>query len=349
MKSGINSIWTTGVIILALTLSSCSGILYTSIDVLRPAKVTFPADANDILIINNARPQPHNHGHTIELFNENVKKINIDTDSLPVFTVASLARSISDKGFFRTVLFDHVSINQTDYFFTPTTPEETTIKSLAKKHKVNGIISLNRILVTDQVAELFDQERGTFIAFLEARYETLWSIHFPDRNQTFQIINKDTVYWESESNTRQKAFRGLPERRNALIDGALISGEKAVKSFIPYWEKEDRYLFTSTNKVFKSAIDSVYYRNWEAAAKLWESIYDYGSSFMKAKTAHNLAVANEFLGNLSKAYQFSKKATEHLSEIQLVDYGNFVRIFELHDNLRKRVAEEEKVKKQLAE
>ncbi len=334
---------------LALLLSSCSGMLYTSIDVLRPAKVTFPADANDILIINYARPQPHNHGHTIELFNENVKKINIDTDSLPAFAVASLARAISDKGFFRTVLFDHVSINQNNYFFTPTTPDDSTIKSLTQKHRVNGIISLNRIMVTDQVAELFDQNTGTFIAFLEAIYETQWSIHFPANNQNFRIINKDTVYWESESNTRQKAFRGLPERRNALIDGALIAGEKAVKSFIPYWEKEDRYLFTSPNRIFKSAIDSVYYRNWEAAAKLWESINDYGSSTLKAKTAHNLAVANEFLGNLRKAYQFSKKATEHLSEIPIVDYANFVRIFELHDNLRKRVAEEDKIKKQLAE
>lgn len=324
-------------------------MLYTSIDVLRPAKVTFPADANDILIINNARSQPHNHGHTIELFNENVKKINIDTDSLPVFAVASLARSISDKGFFRTVLFDHISISENDYFFTPMAPDDKTIKSLAQKHQVSGIIALNRIMVTDQVAELFDQNKGTFIAFLEARYETQWSIHFPEKNQTFQIINKDTVYWESESNTRQKSFRGLPERRNALIDGALIAGERAVKSFIPYWEKEDRYLFTSTNRVFKSAIDSVYYRNWEAAAKLWESIYNYGSASMKAKTAHNLAVANEFLGNLSKAYQYSKKAMEHLAEIQVVDYANYVRILELHDNLRKRVAEEEKVKKQLAE
>jgi len=349
MRLSINKIGITGALLLALLLSSCSGMLYTSIDVLRPAKVTFPADANDILIINHTRPQPHNHGHTIELFNENVKKINIDTDSLPVFTVASLARSISDKGFFRSVLFDHVSINQNDYFFTPTTPDEATIKSLAQKHRVNGIISLNRIMVTDQVAELFNQDKGTFIAFLEARYETQWSIHFPAKNQTFQVINKDTVYWESESNTRQKAFRGLPERRNALIDGALITGEKAVKSFIPYWEKEDRYLFTSTNKVFKSAIDSVYYRNWDAAAKLWETIYDYGSSSMKAKTAHNLAVANEFLGNIGKAYQFSKKATEHLADVQVFDYTNYIRIFELHDNLRKRVAEEEKVKKQLAE
>jgi len=349
MRLNLSTWGITGVLVVALLLSSCSGLLYTSIDVLRPAKVTFPDDANDILIINHARPQPHNHGHTIELFNENIKKVNIDTDSLPVFAVVSLARSISEKGFFNTVLFDHVSLNQSTHFFSPTRPDEATLKSLALKHNVNGIISLNRIMVTDQLAELYNQEDGTFIAFLEARYETQWSIHFTEKNQSFQIINKDTVYWESESNTRQKAIRGLPDRRDALIDGALIVGEKAVNAFIPYWEKEDRYLFTSSNNIFKSAIDSVYHRNWYSAAKLWESIQDKGSAMKKAKTAHNLAVAHEFLGNLSKAYQFSKKAREHLAAIPLVDYAHFVRIIELHDKLRRRLAEEEKIRKQLAE
>lgn len=325
-------------------------MLYTSIDVLRPARVTFPADVKNILIINHTVPQPHDYGHTTELFEEQVRRERINTDSIPVFTIASLAQSMSERGFFNTVLFDHVSTNIGTYFFTPVTPPDRNIAQLTNIHDVEGIISLNRIKVNDLQAELFNQEKGTFVSFLEARYETQWTIHFPRQNLIIPLINRDTVYWESESFSRQKALNGLPDRRNALIDGAIITGQRAVNSFIPYWEKSDRFLFTGSSRLFRAGIDSVYHRNWEAAITNWETLLSKNPGiFRKAKLAHNLAVAKEITGNLAEAYRYSTLANENANLLSHLEYRSFAAIVDYRIILRKRIAEEEKIRNQLAE
>jgi len=61
-------------------LASCSESLYTSLDVLRPAKVAFAKNANNLLIINNTTKQPDNLGHRTDLLNQKTKSVSIDTD-----------------------------------------------------------------------------------------------------------------------------------------------------------------------------------------------------------------------------------------------------------------------------
>jgi hypothetical protein len=46
-----------------LLFSSCTTMMYTSIDVLRPAKVSFDKNASNLLIVNNTVVQPNNIGH----------------------------------------------------------------------------------------------------------------------------------------------------------------------------------------------------------------------------------------------------------------------------------------------
>ncbi len=325
-------------------------MLYTTIDVLRPARVTFPPDVNNVLIINYTVPQPHEFGHSTELFEERARSLRIDTDSLPLFTIAALAQSMSDRGFFNNVLFDHVSSNPGNYFFTPESPTDRNIAQLANKHNVEGIISLNRIMVNDIQAELYNQGNGTFVSFLEARYETQWSIHFPGKNQTIPLINRDTVYWESESYSRQRALNGLPDRRNALIDGAIITGQRAVNSFIPYWEKADRYLFTGSGKLLKAGVDSVYHRNWEGAIVQWEKLLNNKPGVLRrTRVAHNLAVAYEITGNLPEALRYSTLAYENAELLSHIEYRSFATIIDYRNLLQKRIAEEERIKNQLAE
>lgn len=95
-----------------LLLSSCSGMLYTSIDILRPAKVAFPTDVTHVLLVNNTKPQPSEYGHTTDLFNDQEKQIEANTDSLAIFHLASLSENINDKEFFGSIDLEYNSINQ---------------------------------------------------------------------------------------------------------------------------------------------------------------------------------------------------------------------------------------------
>ena len=58
-------------------LSSCTSTLFTSIDVLRPAKVSFDKSAKNLLIVNNTTIQPSSYGHTNQLIGEKRKNVII--------------------------------------------------------------------------------------------------------------------------------------------------------------------------------------------------------------------------------------------------------------------------------
>ena len=55
--------------LVVIFLSSCTNLLYTSLDVLRPAKVAFDADAHNLLLVNNTVVQPVEYGHRITSYN----------------------------------------------------------------------------------------------------------------------------------------------------------------------------------------------------------------------------------------------------------------------------------------
>ncbi|MDO9635097.1 MAG: DUF6340 family protein [Paludibacter sp.] len=335
---------------LSVLLASCSGMLYTSIDILRPAKVSFPVDVNHMLIINNSLSQPHQYGHKTDLFNESQKNILVDTDSIAIFALASFAESIIQKEFFGSVNLVHNSINRGNDFFAVSLPDKSSISYLVNQNQANGVISLNRILVNDNQGELYNQEENTFIAYLEAKYEMQWSIHFPEKNKIFTLITNDTVYWESESYSRQRALSGLPDRKDALIDGALISGERAVKNFIPYWEQADRYLFNGSNKSFKAGMDSVYVRNWVGATQVWDALLNkLNNPYQKGKVAHNLSVVSEINGNIQKAYDYATIALDSFINSTLVEYRNFMFVVEQHETLKQRLNDLEVLNKQLGE
>ncbi len=340
----------TAIAFLSILLASCSGMLYTSIDVLRPAKVIFPADVNHLLIINNSLAQPHHYGHKTELFNETQKSMRVDADSIAIFALASFTESVIAKEFFASVNLIHNSINSGNDFFTVSLPDKSSVSYLANQNQANGIISLNRMLVNDIQGEIYNQEENTFIAYLEAKYEMQWSIHFPEKNKVFTLITNDTVYWESESFNRQRALNGLPDRRDALIDGALISGERVVKNFIPYWEQADRYLFNSSNKTFKAGLDSVYVRNWEGATQVWDALLNkLNNQYQKGKVAHNLSVVSEINGNIQKAYDYAAIALECFLNSAIMEYRNFMFVVEQHETLKQRINELEVLNKQLGE
>ncbi|MDD2285131.1 MAG: DUF6340 family protein, partial [Paludibacter sp.] len=114
-------------------------MLYTSIDVLRPAKVSFPIDVNHLLIVNNTVPQPPAYGHKATLFNENQRTVVVETDSLAIFALASFSESVIEKEFFSLVDLVHESKNKGSDFFTVGSPDQGVLKSLADEYDAHAI------------------------------------------------------------------------------------------------------------------------------------------------------------------------------------------------------------------
>ncbi len=331
-------------------LSSCTKLLYTSLDVLRPAKIAFNDDVNNILIINNTIPQPAEIGHTTQFAFEEGEKVTINSDSLSIFCLGALKEDVESKDFFASVQLSPNSINTSTDFESANYISHVTVQALCKSTQTDAVISLDKIIVKDELTEVFEPLINSYISTLELNFESYWSIHYPGKEEFYALQFKDTVYWEAESNSRKKGIKEFPKRENALIDGALYVGQKTVNRLVPYWEKVDRYFFNPNKKYFKQAMDSVYTKNWESAISNWKTaMSESKSSWIKAQAANNIAIAYEITGNIDKALEYASQAFYNLQELSFADYNSFIRISDYVSELTKRKKEMTALKSQLGE
>jgi len=298
---------TIGLIILT---SSCTKLLYTSLDVLRPAKVNFDVNANDLLIVNNAAVQPPNYGHTTK-----TKNIIVRADSVAIFCLGALNEDIESKNFFKSAQLIPKSQNIANDFNNPSTLSKALVNKLCIENHSNIILSLDKIKIIDNLSE-FNNENAisftnppSYIASLEVKVESHWSIHYLNKLAVDEVRFRDSLYWEFESESRAGALKNIPKREDALVDAALYAGRNSVNRFIPYWDKVDRYLFNSSNKLMKKAMDSVYVKNWKSAIETWKTIYQTTkSNLQKVQSANNIAVALEITGDINNAIKYANES-----------------------------------------
>ncbi len=330
--------------------SSCSSMRYTTLDVLRPAKVTFSPEVKNVLIVNNSVVQPADFGHKTELIREKTRNVSVRTDSLALFALASLTEELRNREFFSDVALKEKSMNKSADFFFVKEISHDSVKALSKRYKVDAVISLNRIKVTDRITEYYIESERSYLAELNAVYETQWSIHLPSDNKYTVATFRDTVFWESESYQRKKAIDGLPKREDALVDGALYAGQSTAKKLIPNWEKTDRYFFLTGNKYMKHAMDSVYVKNWQSAMENWQKITQKAySNMLKAKASYNAAIAAEIMGDIDKAIDLTSRSLDYFEKSVTTDYESYMLVVDHFDELLRRKKEIELVRKQLGE
>ncbi len=284
-------------------------MLYTTLDILRPAQVNFLPNTESVLIVNNSAVQPANLGHASLSYDGEVERLEVETDSLALFCISVLADELANKDYFRSVYMVLNTMDKNPDFNTIRPLQNTTIKDLCSQYGVDAVIALNRIKVKDEIEEYVDLDAGAYIGVLEAKYETLWSIHYPNKPEVSSYIFKDSLYWETESYVRNNLVKKLPERKNALIDGAMLVGENAAKRFTPYWEQEDRYFFNPNNKQMRQGMDSVYVKKWEPAILIWKEVLQSTSNKrLKAQAANNIAIAYEVIGDYSSAVEYANQS-----------------------------------------
>jgi hypothetical protein len=331
-------------------LSSCTKLLYTSLDVLRPAKVAFNSDVNNVLIINNTIPQPAEIGHSTQFAFEEAKKETFNTDSLSIFCVGALKEDIESKNFFSSVQLSPNSINTGTDFSSANYISDETVKALCSSTQTDAIISLDKIKVKDEITEVFDALSNSYVSTLELNFESYWSIHYPNKEEFYALQFRDTVYWGAESNSRKRGIKELPKREDALVDGALYVGQNTVNRLVPYWDKVDRYFFNPNKKYFKQAMDSVYVKNWNSAISNWQTAMNQSkSNWTKAQAANNIAIAYEITGNIDKALEYASQAFYNLQELSFADYNSFIRISDYVTELIQRRKDMITLKNQLGE
>ncbi len=337
-------LYLTPLILLLITTSCVSQRMFTTLDVLRPAEVTFNSGVQDVLIVDNSVIQPYNVGHTEMTTPESRNKpanISLKFDSAALFTAASLRENLEAKEFFRSVNMSQTNMNTTNNYYKLSPLNKQTVKFLCGLYKADAIISLEHIQISDNLIK----NAGINLNALDVRIDTKWIIHYPTDSASVFKEFSDEFSWEDDKANK------LPNRYDALVDACILTGYNISDRLIPRWEKADRYFYAPKKELFVQAMDSLTYKNWPAAINLWQKASESTkNNRLKFEAYNNIAVAYEITGNLNKAMEYASKAVEIFPYMTVFSSSTLDEIYEMidyYDVLEKRKQEATLLDKQL--
>ena len=331
-------------------MNSCaSKMFYTTLDVLKPADISFPLNINNIAIVNNSYPQPSNVGHTTENISGKKSDEIILFDSAAIFITAALSDALNSQSFFNNVNHSLVNQNLTKNHDSINVLSKERVKTLCNMFKADAVMALNKVVVNDCRYEfLVENDQGfKYINEIDVKTKTDWTI-YPLNGKAINIQYVDSFLWQTESYDRKKSFEELPSRYDALVDASILTGANIAERMIPRWDKEERYFFVSNNKSMQQAMDSVSHRKWEKAIELWENAAQTSkSNKIKYQSYCNIATSYEILGDIDQAIKYIENAENTITNNSFALEKDGFYILTYHQNLLKRKIETKILKQQI--
>ena len=331
---------------LMLLLSACAAPrMFTTIDVLRPAEVSFAPAAERLLLVDNSVVQPYNRGHhDYRTYNEYERpaEVSLRFDSAALFCLAGVRESFDGKGFFKTVDIADENSNTTGLYDKVVPLKAEKVNELAARYKTQAIFILDNLYIQDERLYTGNNSYGA----IDVQVQTKWSVRYPNSSHTDTVSFVDVFSWE---NNRAK---DLPERYDALVDASILAGYNIADRLMPRWEEQDRYLYVNEKKQFmKEGMEAFTRREWKEAIAHWDEAEKQNNTKIKYKAANNKAIAYEILGDYDNALLNMSKALEHYANSSFFFYNeeeteNLVDTWKF---LRNREAELQLIKNQLGE
>ncbi len=341
--------------VILLVFASCDTLRYTKIEVMLPAEVQYPPEAQKVVLVNNTSPQPGTVGHTtyIERYfmrTNRMKKADVDTinvDSLGFACLYNTANVLNKSNFFNGVeVYPYRTFSSRNYY-PETKLDRKKADNIFKSTGADVIISLDRLSYESKII-VREYERQVYEdPTLDVNLNLVWRIHYPNRQQKVERIQvQDSLYWESQL---QGMYYRLIPREEAVSEAVWYAGEKSAQKLAPYWSEVERFYFAGGSTHFKLANEYYKKGDWKEAADLWEYIYLSSKKMKKARAALNLAYINEISGDLEKANEWVNKSYEEYRDQGLVYSTEYDLVRSYRKILRQRLNDESRLKTQFGE
>lgn len=296
---------------ITLLLTSCASTNFISIDVMTPARVSFPSDVVNLVIVDNAATQTDDEGHVTIDFKRSVEANAASTDTAKIVFKEALTQFMNEENYFNKVsLYPHNTRTDNDYL---------RVSTLTKKELQDVRIEMNAeaVLSLDMFVTSTDMVLGLSIGhFVSMGYNELRGkigISYRLFNKQGGLIAGPIVYVDSAFWNNQEQY--IPHRNDALKEMALVAAEKITKDLIPYWEKQDRWYYSDGKSEMKAAAKLAKAGNWHDAALIWGELYEKEEKEQrKIKLASNIALANECLDDIENAGKWIDIADSLLPE-----------------------------------
>lgn len=308
--------------LLSVFLLACSTTRYFYIEVMKPAAVTVPGSAKNVLVINNSVPQPGADELSFIVDGQNVADWQMNLDSINWLVTNTLAEVLSNADFFPVVDVYTEEIREDDKFLEIVRIPKDLQTDFFDNLDYDLVISIDRLLFSTggeiiETKTQFGFDKGTTVYYSNPFIGLLHcSTYIKEKENPLPSFGiKDSLTFEFF--LRQDSIFSYWKHPEVIIKTltAVLAG-RAANNYLPNWGTAERMVYSGTSSRMKEAYSYSGNGKWEKALEIWMAeLAENPSQKTKAQILSNLAIANELTSTLSVALEYAKESQTIFKEI----------------------------------
>ncbi|MCF2581621.1 DUF6340 family protein [Bacteroides caecigallinarum] len=279
------------ILLVSVLMSSCASIQTLTFDQLSPAEVNFPYQVSVVGVVNNmpSRPKPKSNILTLGPIEAEGKG-----------AAETLSGYLADSKYFNQVIICDSALCSDAYSTSLSADEVSRLSSMLG---VDMIISFERLFLDVQKKELTNPGWDVAIPVLQTQVVPVVRLYIPKRQKPIaELVAKDTLYFDLGNRISEKE----------LIDECTRHASSVIcNKIVPYWQTVNRIYFDGGCVEMRDA--GVYVRedDWTSAREQWTKVYNrLKKGNTKFRAAYNMSLSFEMTGDMEKAEEWLKKATD---------------------------------------
>ena len=302
-----------GLCFIGFVLTSCLTIQSVPIDQMEPGKVPLSPQIRKVTLI--SRNFKFSMDTLSSYWNHNFRLIKGAKEENQVLDSIAVTKSLEElrKALLKSGRFEEVFVYPYNLIKPHSGVKELPlssgfIQSLCTENETDAVISL------DMLSFFYSRHNGSaggeIRAGANARITAIWSVYTPQSDRFIdRFTHSEVVRW---NNKDPKQNFKLPGRKDGIVLASGIAARNYSKRIVPFWSESSRLLLSLNNPDFEKAVTFALQNKWKEACMIWENYTRSSNPRVAGISALNYAIAQEMLGDLSKASFWSDRSVKLL-------------------------------------
>lgn len=325
--------------IVALTTVGC-GTATISFSVLTPAPITIPQDIQTIVVIDRAMPEDTDMNRLESILTLEGPRLN---RAARQNVMEGLRMSLTNSTRYNVIVSNDVFIGSSNGNILPEPLPWNLVDELAQRHNADVLICLEAfdadfIVAAVKLGSLLSTEsEAAGVATVNAGFRMYWpSKRFIADEYKF----KHVADWNTGGHAIVTAINTMRIRQDAISNASREAGLVYGERITPAWYRVSReyYKRGGSNTSLAAGARMMELNDWDKAVFTLTKATETGNTKSRGKAAHNLAIVNEILGDLTAAKEWTTVAWGMYKVRKSKEYGYI---------LTNRIQEQESLNAQL--
>lgn len=315
-----------------ISLSSCSTTNQIIVKTIEPSPVDFSAQISKIGIVNTSKSS-FVKSYSNKLEQLIVIEENWLADKGTEAALTGLFDELAqDERFDEVRILENTNEVVKDFGRRPSSDTWERIAEICRNNNVDAIfalashdtyteLSLKKTKI-DQVDMMRERSkvRGQEIT-LKTLIENGWRIYDPKNRLVIdEFVSNDSMIASGKGISPVEALQAIDKRRELLLAQSKNSGSAYAKRMLPQQLSVFRNYYAVGSKNLALADDKIQEGAYYDAMRLWEEEITEGKPRIVGRACYNLAVMNEFNGNLNAALNWATKSYEFHHKEATLEY-----------------------------